>query len=93
MKIKYSPKSVGQLQALCDYLELEWSPRTRDRFLEKFEEAVFSILQMPAAYPESEKKRGLRKCVVTPQTIIFYRVLPGWIQIVSVKDSRQNRNY
>ncbi len=93
MKIKYSPKSVQQLQKLCNYLETEWSPRIRDRFLDKFEESVFSILQMPFAFPESEKKRGLRKCVVTPQTIIFYRILPGWVQVVSIKDGRQKRAF
>ena len=93
MQVIISPKAQQQLQQLCEYLETEWSPSVRDQFLFKFDTMINVIAQMPFSFPASEKKPSIRKCVVTHQTIVFYRILKDRVQITTIKDSRQKRRF
>ena len=43
-------------------------------------------------YPESIRKKGLRRCVITKQTTLFYRFNSKTIVIVTLFDTRQNPN-
>ncbi len=75
MQVIISPKAQQQLQQLSEYLETEWSPSVRDQFLFKFDRMIKIASQMPYSFPASERKPSIRKCVVTHQTIFFYRVV------------------
>ena len=47
---------------------------------------------MPYSFPESQRMKGLRKCVITSQTSAFYRVDEGEkeIEIIAIIDNRMN---
>lgn len=84
-----SKTAERKLDALIDYLIMEWSPSTKDKFLKELNRCVSIIREMPESFPESKKNKGLRKCVVTEQTVLFYRFDPTAIYIVTIFDSRQ----
>lgn len=44
----------------------------------------------PFAFPASGKFPGLRKCVLTRQTLAFYRIFENEVEIISLVDARQN---
>ena len=50
---------------------------------------------MPYAFPESNSVLGLRKCVISRQTIAYYRIdlVRKEIEIIAIIDSRQNLNF
>lgn len=91
MKIFLSPKAALQLTELLEYLEENWSVKTRDRFLSKFDRNLKVIVSMPKAFPMSEKKKGLRRSVISKQTTIFYRINGQEIEIVAIKNNRSNQ--
>ncbi|MEO6759643.1 MAG: type II toxin-antitoxin system RelE/ParE family toxin, partial [Saprospiraceae bacterium] len=76
MKVTFTEQAAGQLEELADYLELEWSPRVRDNFLLKIESAVEVIAAFPLSYPPSDSFPEFRRCVVTPQTSLYYQIQP-----------------
>jgi plasmid stabilization system protein ParE len=90
MKIFLSEIAEYQLDLLLDYLEIEWSVRVRDNFMNKLENALHTIEIMPSAYPLSEKFIGLHKCVVTPQTSIYYQIQAKEIEIIAIFDNRMD---
>lgn len=90
MNIFLSQIAEGQLQSLLEYLDEEWGERVCDNFIEKLERALQTISLTPLAFPASEKMPGLRKCVITRQTSIYYRISSTDIEIVSILDNRQN---
>ncbi len=90
MNIYLSQEAEGQLQSLLEYLDNEWGERVCDNFIEKLERAIQTIASAPLAFPMSEKITGLRKCVVTRQSSIYYRISSTDIEIVSILDNRQN---
>ncbi len=48
------------------------------------------IREQPESFPSSDKIKGLRKCVITKQTTLFYKFDKKQIKIVTIFDTRQN---
>jgi plasmid stabilization system protein ParE len=90
MTIYLSLEAQKQLANLLDYLEFNWSIKVRDNFLEKLTRSLQVIESMPEAFPASEKMPSLRRCVVTPQTILYYQIQTEVIEVISIIDARQD---
>lgn len=59
-------------------------------FLAALSEKVNAISQMPHIYIASRKKKGIRECVINKHTMLYYRVTPKAIEIVTIQDTRSN---
>ena len=62
----------------------------KNKFIEKLDTRIAIIEKQPEIFPESKKNKGLRKCVITKQTTLFYRFNTKQIYIVTVFDTRQH---
>jgi plasmid stabilization system protein ParE len=91
-KIRLSNRASRKLDKLLIFLEENWSLKVKKDFLLKFEASLDHIQKLPESFPESNKIAGLRKCVITSQTTIFYTYSDTAIFIVSLFDNRQNPN-
>lgn len=91
-QVYLSQEAIEQLDYLLDYLEVRWSLRVRDNLLAKLGRSVKTISTMPYAFPVSQKMAGIRKCVITPLTIAYYRVKESdsEVEIITIIDSRGN---
>ncbi len=90
LHIVISERAEKNLNKIVTYLENEWSERVKQNFILKLSKVINQISQSPLMFPASEIKKGLRKCVITKHTIIFYRVAEHEIEIITIQDSRQN---
>ncbi len=90
MKVTFTDQAAEHLTELVDYLEIEWSTKVRDNFLLKLERAVEVIAAFPFAYPSSESYPDFRRCVVTPQTSLYYQIQPDEIEVVAIFDNRRD---
>jgi len=89
-KIRLSKRAMKKLDSLLVYLEEEWSAKVKQEFVLKLDKSLKQIQRIPNSFPESEKIRGLRKCVVTKQTTIFYKYSDTSIDVLTIFDNRQN---
>lgn len=64
----------------------------QNEFVEKLDSAIEIIKNQPEIFPESKKGKGLRKCVITKQTTLYYRYNSEQINVVTIFDTRQNPN-
>ncbi len=71
---------------------MEWSVKVKTDFVEKLDSSIEIIKNQPELFPESKKGKGLRKCVITKQTTLYYRYNSKRINIVTLFDTRQNPN-
>lgn len=44
----------------------------------------------PYMFPYSNKKENLRRCVISPQTTLYYRFLGEYIELVSFRGNQMN---
>lgn len=89
-EIRLSKRAMKKLDSLLVYLENEWSTKVKHNFILKLDKSLKQIQKLPDSFPESEKIRGLRKCVVTKQTTVFYRYSETSIDVITIFDNRQN---
>jgi len=89
-EIKLSKRTMRKLDSLLVYLEEEWSTNAKHEFVLKLDKSLKQIQKLPDSFPESEKIRGLRKCVLTKQTTVFYKYSETTIDVITIFDNRQN---
>jgi plasmid stabilization system protein ParE len=89
-EIRLSKRAMRKLDNLLVYLEEEWSTKVKHEFVLKLDKSLKQIQKLPASFPESEKIKGLRKCVVTKQTTLFYKYSETTIDVITIFDNRQN---
>ena len=88
--IRLSGRAMKNLDSLLVYLEEEWSTKVKHDFVQKLDKSLKQIQELPDSFPESDYIRGLRKCVVTKQTTVFYKYSDTTIYVVTIFDNRQN---
>ncbi|HEX2935067.1 MAG TPA: hypothetical protein VHO72_06920 [Bacteroidales bacterium] len=55
-----------------------------------FENVIDMIAVNPYLFPYSSKKKNLRRCVIGPQTTLYYHFLGDCIEIVSFRGNKMN---
>lgn len=88
-KVVLSTTAQKKLERLLVYLLEKWTVKVKNEFVEKLDECIDIIKQQPEAFPESTKRKGLRRCVVTKQTTLYYRFNSKRINVVTLFDTRQ----
>ena len=94
MKAVFADEAIAQLDALLDYLEREWSPKVRDKFVKKLQEFVSIIERYPEVFPVSNHLLAdeSRRCVVVPQVSLYYLIdiQNQRIIILTIRDNRMD---
>ncbi|MEO5789064.1 MAG: type II toxin-antitoxin system RelE/ParE family toxin [Gelidibacter sp.] len=91
-KVVISKTAEKKLEKLFDYLIRNWSVTVKKEFVEKLDSSIDLIKNQPEIFPESKKTKGLRKCVITKQTTLYYRYNSERINVITIFDTRQNPN-
>jgi plasmid stabilization system protein ParE len=89
-KVIISKTAEKKLNSLFKYLLENWSAKVKSNFIKKLDHNIDHIKSEPESFPESQKDLGLRKCVITKQTTLYYRFDSDQIKIVTIFDTRQN---
>ena len=89
-KVKISSTAERKLTQLFTYLLENWSAKVLADFIKKLDKSIDLIRTNPEIFPESYKKSGLYKCVITKQTTLYYRFNSKTIFILTIFDTRQH---
>lgn len=71
LNIYLSPIAETQFEELCNYLAVEWSEKSKKKFIERLDRKFNQISTQPNSCPESEIIHEVRKAVVDKKNIIF----------------------
>ena len=88
--LKWTDKALEEYDALLDYLYENWGAATLIRVSDEINKTISHIHQNPDRYPIAIKSKGIRKCVASPQTSIFYKIFVDRIEVTSIFNNRQN---
>ena len=89
-QIIWSPLSEKDFFSILDYLQNHWDDKVLFRFIEITEEFLKQILINPRQFPLINKKKKIRKCVITKHNTLFYRERNEFIDILRIFDNRQD---
>ncbi|MEQ8555253.1 MAG: type II toxin-antitoxin system RelE/ParE family toxin [Cyclobacteriaceae bacterium] len=86
--IEWSPKASSEYLRLVDYLLSEWGSGTATRFIDRLSFILDIIIKQPEIYPSTLKRKNVRRCVVTKQVSLYYRVAKDKIELIAIYDNR-----
>ena len=92
--IEWTFEAEQNLNAIFDYLEATWTEREIRNFAKKLETNLQTISEYPTMFPYYDRAKAVRRCVLSPQTTIYYRDMPAQnkIVIITLFDNRRNPN-
>jgi plasmid stabilization system protein ParE len=88
--LKWSDRSLEENRRLTIYLYNEWGEEIALRIQEQIDKAVIRIQRSPEHFQIFSKRKNIRRCVLSPQTSIFFREHKQDILIISIFDNRQS---
>lgn len=89
-KVIISNRAKSNTARLLDYLAHKWSLRVKENFARKLKSTIDIIRENPEGFPKSEINKNQHKCVITKQTIMYYRFNRNEIRILALFDTRMN---
>jgi plasmid stabilization system protein ParE len=89
-QIIWSPLSETDFSTILEYLQKNWNNRIVLRFLEITNKIIRQISLNPKQFPIIQKRKKIRKCVITKQNSIYYRERKEYIDILRIYDNRQD---
>ena len=92
LKIIWSPKSEKNYNSIIDQIEIQWSNKEVKGFNSKAMHLIEVIQIHHKIFPAS-KKANLRKCVITEQISLIYRVNKTNIELVDFIHNKSNHNF
>ena len=90
LKIYWSPEAKEQLDSVLEYLLNNWDEKVIRQFSSLLEESLSVISNFPDAFPLTNKRKQLRKCVISKHHSLFYHHIKNSIEISSLFDNRQS---
>jgi plasmid stabilization system protein ParE len=89
-QVRYSTRAYAEYEEILDYVVENFGSKIAAEVDMYFEEVIDQISINPLLYPYSDKLKNLRRCVISPQTTLYYRFNGECIELVSFRGNRMN---
>jgi plasmid stabilization system protein ParE len=86
----WSTRALTEYRKLVEYLLDEWNAEIAAKVTNELDQAVNRIQTSPEQFPFQVKARNIRRCVMSPQTSIFFKATKTSIEVISLFDNRQD---
>ncbi len=89
-RIQWSDRAIFDLQNIIDYLLYKWTEKEVRNFVRKLDKRLELISINPRIFPKTNKRKNVRRSVLTKHTVIYYETSTDTIKIVTLFDPRQD---
>lgn len=90
LEVRYSLRARHEEIELLEYIAANFGKGKAKEVYDRIEKTLDRIAEMPDMYRSSKKQKGLRKCVFSKQTSIYYRVHENYLELVSFRPNRKD---
>ncbi|MCX6234356.1 MAG: type II toxin-antitoxin system RelE/ParE family toxin [Bacteroidetes bacterium] len=89
-QIIWSPLSEKDFSYILEYLSKNWDNQVASKFIEITDHLINQISINPKQFPVIQKKKKVRKCVITKHNTLYYRERKAYVDILRIFDNRQD---
>ena len=90
LRVEWTPNAKIELSQNLDYINERWTDRELKNFVSLLEKNISTIVLFPHIFPASSQNSNVRRCVVSKQTSLYYKVEEDRIIILSLFSNKQN---
>jgi plasmid stabilization system protein ParE len=73
--IHWTDYAVQSFKQNIEYLHQDWSIAVVNSFIDRVDEVIGLVSQNPYLYPLHRPKDGIRKCVVHPRIVLYFKIV------------------
>ena len=88
--IRYSKRAEKEYYKLLDYIIEYFGNKKAEQVDKKISKTLNQISINPIQFPESKERRGTRRCVLSKQTTLYYRVKQNHVEVITFWTNRKN---
>jgi len=89
-RIQWTERATVDLENIIDYLLYKWTKKEVRNFVRKLDKRLDLISINPRLFPKTNKRKNVRRSVLTKHTVIYYETSSDTIKIVTLFDPRQD---
>lgn len=89
-KVVWTDHALDELRRTFSHIEQNFSEREVRRLAIKIETTLQLIVSQPALFPESPRRKGVRRAVILQLNSMYYRVKGNQIEVLSFFANRQD---
>jgi plasmid stabilization system protein ParE len=89
-KLFWSDRALDDLQNIINYLREKWTQKEIRNFVRRLDKRLELISSNPRLFPKTNKRRNIRRSVLTKHTVIYYESTENSVTIVTLFDPRQH---
>ena len=89
LTITWTSRAKFDYHNILQYLQRNWTKKELQKFIDKTAKTISIIADKPELFPAT-KRRNSRRCVLSKQTSLYYRVKKKEIELLMFWDNRQN---
>ncbi|MBB3967485.1 type II toxin-antitoxin system RelE/ParE family toxin [Mucilaginibacter phyllosphaerae] len=90
IKLIWSARALDEYERLLDYLMPEWGIAITKRVVDSITHQINRIQHSPEQFPIFIKSKNIHRCIISPQTSLFFKASDNTIEILSIFDNRQD---
>jgi len=88
--IRYSTRAYIEYEQILEYVSTKFGIEIAMKVDQYFEEVLEQISLNPYMFPLSDKKKDVRRCVISEQTTLYYRFTKEYIELISFRGNKMN---
>lgn len=89
-KINWTLEAEEDFKQILEFLSHNWNNKIALIFIDKVDQNIRRIQHSPKLHAKINKEKQIRKCVITEQNSLFYRIEGNVITLLRIFDTRQN---
>jgi plasmid stabilization system protein ParE len=89
-EIQWTERATIELQNIIEYLLSTWTEKEVRNFVRKLDKRLELISINPRLFPKTNKRKNVRRSVLSKHTVIYYETSTDTIKIVTLFDPRQD---
>jgi plasmid stabilization system protein ParE len=89
-EIVISQHAENNLDKIITYLLFEWNETVKNNFLNNFKRNLNLLSANPFIFQVYSPKKRIRKCLITKQNAMYYRIVDNVVEIITIHDTRRN---
>jgi len=90
LQIQYSQRARIEYKELVKYVIVNFGFHKAQEIDVYFEKLINQISFNPKMYPLFDKRKNIRRCVISKQTSLYYRISGKYVELVSFRGNLMN---
>jgi plasmid stabilization system protein ParE len=89
-KIIVSPRATAEYKEILRYISLNFGHSKVEETDNNFIQIINQIANNPSQFPYFSKRKKIRKCVISSQTTLYYRLDEDVVNLLSFRSNFMN---